>query len=487
MIVLYNPKATKFRNRRFPLSILAIAAVLEGREEFAIVDGNLDPQPTETLLALLSEHPVELLAVTVMPGPQTVGAVASCREVRRLFPTVPIVWGGYFASNYTQATLNAAYVDFAVRGQGEQTFLELLEALRGRRDLKDIAGLSYKDSTNAQRHNPERPFKKLDDFPYYPYHRIPADKYLLPTFLGRRTAVHQASIGCPFRCNFCGVVTFSGSREKLEAPARTEQILRHLASSYGVDSIQFYDNNFFLREDHARELADRIAPLNMRWWCEARTDIMMSYSDATFEAIRRAGCAMIFFGAESGSDKVLKEMNKDLHAEDTLALASRIRRFGIIPEFSIIFGNPQDPEGDTRDCIKFIRQLKQLNPDSEIVVEHYTPVPQRAQMYGGLEGHFKFPETPDEWATERWQRFATQKDPKTPWLKPTTKQLIDNFELVVSSRWPTAQDIRLPSWGRFVLKALSSWRYQLGIYSAPMELKWTQQMIALRKPKAESL
>src|SRR5260370_28916720 len=93
MIVLYNPKATKPRNRRFPLSILAIAAVLEGREEFAIVDGNLDPQPTEAILALLPEHRVELLAVTFMPGPRTLGAVASCRGGRRLFTPVPIVFG----------------------------------------------------------------------------------------------------------------------------------------------------------------------------------------------------------------------------------------------------------------------------------------------------------------------------------------------------------------------------------------------------------
>jgi anaerobic magnesium-protoporphyrin IX monomethyl ester cyclase len=487
MIVLYNPKATKPRNRRFPLSILAIAAPLEGREEFAIVDGNLDPHPTESIAALMRKHAVELLAVTVMPGPQTVGAVASCSEIRRCFPDVPIVWGGYFASNYTKTALNARYVDFAVRGQGEQTLLELLDAIRGKRELKNILGLSYKEADGTQRHNPERPMRKLDDFPWYPYHRIPAEKYVLPTFLGRRTAVHQASIGCPFRCNFCGVVNFSGSREKMESPARTEQILRHLASTYGVDAVQFYDNNFFLREDHARELADRIAPLKMRWWCEARTDIMMRYSDETFEAIRRAGCAMIFFGAESGSNQVLKEMNKDLCAEDTLALASRIRRFDIIPEFSIIFGNPKDPEGDTRDCIKFIRHLKRLNPDSEIVVEHYTPVPQRAQMYGGVENQFQFPETPDEWATERWQRFATQKDPRTPWLGPRTKQLIDNFELVVSSRWPTAQDIRLPGWGRWALKVLSSWRYRLGIYSAPLELKWIQRVIDLRKPKAQSL
>ena len=146
MIALYNPKATKSRNRRFPLSLLSIAAVLEGHEEYAIVDGNLDPHANETLFALICEKPVELLAVTVMPGPQTLSAVASCREVRRRYPGIPIVWGGYFPSNYTEAVLNAPYVDFAVRGQGEDTFLEILGALRGQRSLEGIRGLSYRDS-----------------------------------------------------------------------------------------------------------------------------------------------------------------------------------------------------------------------------------------------------------------------------------------------------------------------------------------------------
>src|SRR3974390_952494 len=168
MILFYNPKATRPRNRRFPLSILAIAAVIEGKEEYAIVDGNLLPHPTETLIALIKERPVELLAVTVMPGPQTVGAVESCRQSRALFPNLPIVWGGYFATNYTAAALNASYVDYAVRGQGEQTFLDLLKALRGHGDLNDIPGLSYKTADGTQRHNPERPMRALDDFPWYP-------------------------------------------------------------------------------------------------------------------------------------------------------------------------------------------------------------------------------------------------------------------------------------------------------------------------------
>lgn len=487
MIVLFNPRATRPRNRRFPLSVLSLAAILEGKEDYRIVDGNLDPNPTETLGALIRNHAVELLAVTVMPGPQLVSAVGACQEIRGRFPRVPIVWGGYFPSLYSDTALNASYVDYAVRGQGEETFIELLQALRCDRSFSAVAGLSYKDRDGAHLHNPERVMKGPDDFPWIPYHRIPADKYLLRTFLGNRTAVHQASVGCPYACNFCGVISAYGSREKMESPSRTEAILRHLVSTYGADSVQFFDNNFFLREDHTRELAARLEPLRLRWWCEARIDILLRYSDATLEALRRAGCAMIFFGAESGSDWALREMNKNLTTAQTLELAVRIRRFGIVPEFSFVVGNPRDPERDTRECLAFVRKIKHLNPQAEIILNHYTPVPQRASMYGSVDGKIAFPATPDEWATERWVNFVTHKDPATPWQKAGIKKLLDNFEIVVASRWPTRQDIRLPAWGRRLLQALSAWRYRLRIYAFPFELRWAQRMIALRKPKEESL
>ncbi|MGE5326920.1 MAG: B12-binding domain-containing radical SAM protein, partial [Deltaproteobacteria bacterium] len=426
------------------MSVLSLAAVLEGREEYSIVDGNVDAHPTATILRLIQTKHVELLAVSAMPGPQMIAAMETSREIRARFPKIPIVWGGYFPSIYTRATLNAPYVDFAVRGQGEDTFLELLDALRGNRSFDTIPGLSYRLEPGRVHHGPERALKAPDAFPHLPYDRLDVEKYILPTFLGKRTAVHQASVGCPFRCNFCGVISAFGSREKMEAPARTERVLRHLKRAYGVDAIQFYDNNFFLREDHARELAERLIPLKLRWWCEARVDIFLDYSDATLEAIRRAGCTMIFFGAESGSDWVLKEMNKQLRTEQTLDLAARIRNFGIIPEFSFVVGNPREPERDTAECLKFIRRIKGLNPDAEIILQHYTPVPQREQMYGGVDDKLNLPSTLEEWATERWLNFTVRKDPATPWLKPATKRLIDNFELVVASRWPTTQDIRLP-------------------------------------------
>jgi radical SAM superfamily enzyme YgiQ (UPF0313 family) len=487
MVILYHPRSTKPRSRRYPLAVLSLAAALEGREQYSIVDGNVDPNPLAAISDPIRTHEIELLAVSVMPGPQMVAAMETSREIRARFPKVPIVWGGYFPSIYTHATLNAPYVDFAVRGQGEDALMELLEALRGKRSLDSIRGLSYRKGPGQYHHAPERPLKAPDAFPRLPYEKLDPGNYILPTFLGKRTAVHQASVGCPFRCNFCGVVSALGSREKMEAPARTESVLRHLASTYGVDAIQFYDNNFFLREDHAHELAERLVPLELRWWCEARIDILLDYSDATLKAIRRAGCTMIFFGAESGSDWVLKEMNKQLRAEQTLELARRIREFGIIPEFSFVIGNPRKPERDTAECLKFIRKIKRLNPDSEIILQHYTPVPQRDRMYGGVDEKIALPVTVEQWASERWLNFTIRKDPATPWLKPATKRLIDNFELVVASRWPTTQDIRLPAWGRRLLRALSAWRYTLKVYAFPVELIWAQRLIDLRRPKVESL
>ncbi len=235
------------------------------------------------------------------------------------------------------------------------------------------------------------------------------------------------------------------------------------------------------------EQAEQLAPLGLRWWAEGRVDAVLRYSDATLRAIRRAGAKMIFFGAESGSDQVLKEMNKRITSAQTLELAARIRQFDIVPEFSFVFGNPGDPTRDTQETIQFVRRLKKLNPDAEIIVQHYVPTPHPDGMYGNVEDKIEFPRTPDEWASERWYNFTIRHDPQLPWLPRSVKNRIDNFELVISSRWPTVQDIYLPSWGRAALKALSSWRYSLGFYDWPVELQCVQRVIELRKPRLESL
>jgi len=488
VIILLHPRSTRPKNRRFPLAVLSLAAVLEGKEEYIIVDGNADAQPQATLDRIVAEHKVTLLAVSVMPGPQMVAAIPLCREFRRKHPSIPIVWGGYFASLYTDAALNASYVDFVVRGQGEETFLELIQALSTNRKYTGIKGLSFKDDFGLHVHNADRPLRSPNDFPWLPYEKLPnAPNYILPTFLGNRTVVHQASIGCPFRCTFCGVVPIYQGRQRTEDPQRTADVLLFLKKKYGIDSVQFYDNNFFLNESHTVALARALEPLGLKWWCEGRIDAVMRYSDRTFELLKRAGASMIFFGAESGSAWVLEEMNKKITVDQTLQLAGRIRQFGIVPEFSFVVGNPKDPKRDTKETIAFIRRIKSANPDAEIIVQHYIPTPHPDGMYGEVEGKIQFPRTPEEWATDRWFNFTTRHDPNVAWLPRGIKRLIDDFDLVVNSRWPTIQDIYLPRWGRKLLQGLSSWRYSLRVYRFPYELEWAQRLVSLRKPRLESI
>ena len=167
-------------------------------------------------------------------------------------------------------------------------------------------------------------------------------------------------------------------------------------------------------------------------------------------------------------------MNKRLTTDQTLELAARIRQFGIIPEFSFVVGRSWESGRRYASGDSVYPAYQRLNPEAEIIVQHYIPTPHPDGMLGAVDDKVAFPSTPDEWASERWQNFTIRQDPHLPWLPRKIKQRIDNFELVINSRWPTMQDIHLPLWGRRLLQTLSSWRYALGFYDYPVELQWAR-------------
>jgi anaerobic magnesium-protoporphyrin IX monomethyl ester cyclase len=441
VILLVNPRATKPKNRRFPLSLMALGAVLPEGASWRILDGNLpaaDPLAEAAAEIEGRRHPTDpviCVAMTVMPGPQLVAAVPIAKALKERFPSIPVVWGGYFPTLYPEPCLKAPYVDWVVRGQGERTFVELLDVLAGRRRPEDVAGLAWRDG-GAPRLNTERRWESPDAFPDPPYGEIDVETYLHPTLLGRRNAVHQASIGCPYTCNFCGVIAAFGSVEKLASPARTEAALSYLAKRFGVDAVHFYDNNFFVREDHAVELCSRLAPLGLRWWCEARIDAMLRFSDRTWGTIRRSGCTMVYFGAESGSDETLRRMSKNLTTEQTLALAAKTREFGIVPEFSFMFGDPDDPAGEAEKTLTFVRKLKAVNPAMKLISYFYTPTPQRRGTYGNVDPLAGTPETLEEWIRPEWVSWMTHESPRVPWLTGELQARVAAFTASVEGSKP---------------------------------------------------
>ena len=473
MIVFVNPRATRPKNRRFPLSLMAIGAALPNSVEWEIVDGNLpDADVPATIGRMVAERapgadPVELFAITVMPGPQLVSAVAVSKALKRAHPAIPVVWGGNFGSLYPAPVLKAPYVDWLVRGQGEQTFLDLLEVLAGRMDPHEVAGLAFREPDGSHWIGPERTWVGPAELPEPRYDKIPIAEYLHPTFLGRRTGVYQASIGCPYACNFCGVISVFGRKEKVQPPERTARHLAWLAEHHGMDSVHFYDNNFFLNEAHAREVAAAFAPLGLAWWCEARVDALCRFSDDTWRRLRESGLRMVFCGAESGSDEVLAKMSKGITVAQIEEVAARTRQHGIVPEFSFVFGDPDEPAREIDNTLRFIRKLKGINPQLEIISYFYTPTPQRAGTYGDVDPLSGTPTDLEEWVTPEWVAWMTHEDPHVPWLPREVKARVDDFEVVLKSRFPSAHDRLTRPWGKWVGQILAMRRWHSGDYADP--------------------
>jgi anaerobic magnesium-protoporphyrin IX monomethyl ester cyclase len=493
VIAFFNPLSTTPGKQPLPLSVLSLAAVVEGSRRWSLVDGNRVASPAAEIIALLSHVPASelaVLAVTVMPGPQLSQAVPVCLAVRAALPHVPIVWGGYFPTQHTDTVLRSSCVDFVIRSQGEQPLLQLIEALGSSRPLDSVGSLSWRDGRGRLVHNTAAPMVPLDDLPNLPYDRVPMDEYLHPTYLGRRTAAHHSSFGCPFSCNFCAVVAMSNRRWLAQSAARVERVVRQLVADYGVDAVMMHDMDFFISEARVAEFAERIRPLGIAWWALGRIDTLMHYTDATWGAMARSGLKMVFSGAESGSDVVLTTMNKGGKASARLAveLARRMQSYGVVPEYSFVLGAPPDPLGDLARTFEFIRQIKRVNPATEIVLYTYTPVPMDGAMYEeASKSGFAFPTTLEEWASDQWRQVMMRRGEHIPWMDGSVRTRVRNFERVLNAFYPTVTDRRLTPAHRALLRSVSAWRYAFKIYTAPYELRALHRLLHYQRPETTGL
>lgn len=487
MLILYNPASNAQRKPVLPMSLLALGALLEGEYDYRIVDGNIEADPVAALDRALTETGATVLGVTVMPGPQLGQAVPLCREIKRRHPRVTIVWGGYFPTQHYEACLRSDYVDYVVRSHGEVVFKGLLDALRDGTDPTGLPGLAYRcRDTGEPMTNHLAPLPHPQRLPEFPYHRLDVGRYIRPTFLGRRTMAHHSSYGCPFLCNFCAVVNMVNGRWLARTAEQTAHTARMMVETWGVDAIEFYDNNFFVHEARVAEFSERVMDLGIAWWGEARIDTMMKYSDRTWELMRDSGLKMVFLGAESGSDETLKRMNKGGTASTakTLAIAEKMARYNIVPEFSFVLGNPPAPEADARGTMEFVRKVKKVNPRAEIILYMYTPVPLAGELFDQAKAEgFQFPETLEEWVSPAWHEFSQRRSAQTPWLEDPLRREVRDFERVLNAYYPTSTDPKLGGLFRQILRTASAWRYHLRAYRYPLELRALQKVIAYQRPE----
>lgn len=494
-VILFNPRASNHKPR-IPNSVLQIAASIDGRYDWVIVDGNLENDPWTKIETYIKTGNYKYFGCTVMPGPQLKQAIPFTKKIKELYPQIKIIWGGYFASNQYKVNLESGYVDYIINGPGDNAFPNLLNALENIQSIDNIKNLIYKKGKEIIKSSKEE-LLDLDKLPDLPYDKLndlyPLNEYLGKTYLGKKTIAYHSSFGCPFTCSFCAVVPIYNARWKGRSAEGIYRDIKFLKDNYQADAIEFHDNNFFVSEKRVVEFAKLIKSENMIWWGEARIDTMDKYKDESLRLLRDSGCKMIFFGAETGNDEVLKKMDKGgtQTGEQILRFAERLKKFDIIPEYSFVLGVPADTEyavnKQIEEDIAFIKKIKQVNPQTEIIIYTYSPVPtEGSDMFNHvLSSGFKFPEKLEDWISPDWENFDLRKNPLTPWLKPYMIDKIKQFEIVLNGYYPTNSDIRLSQTKKLILRSLSTWRYKTSFYKLPKEISFLQRVWKYRQPETE--
>ena len=494
-VLLFNPRSA-IAKHRVPNSIMNIAASIEGKYEWVIVDGNREQDPYAKMKSYLQKKSFKYIGFTVMPGPQLKQAIPIAKQIKHDFPDTIMIWGGYFPTNQYKVVLNSGYVDFVINGPGDHAFPKLIDALEKNEPYELIKNLIYKPGNDIIKNSKEDLIEQ-DTLPELPYDKLSQfysiEKYLGKTYLGNKTLAYHSSIGCPFMCSFCAVVPTYEARWKAKSAEHVYRDIKYIKDKWGADAMEFHDNNFFVSEKRTVEFAKLIKPEKMKWWGMARIDTMDKFKDESLGLIREAGCKIIFFGAESGNDKILKQLDKGgtQTGEQIARFAARLKKFDIIPEYSFVLGTPAaTPEKVMEQIefdINFIKKIKELNPRTEIVLYTYSPVPtEGSELYNQvLASGFKYPQNLEDWISPQWERFDMRKNPLTPWLTPAMIDKIRNFETVLNGYYPTVSDIRLSAIKRRLIHLVSGLRYKTSFYQYPYEIKLLHRLWKYRQPEIQ--
>lgn len=265
--------------------------------------------------------------------------------VKELHPEATILFGGPQASVVAQPTLVAfPFVDFVLRGESEESLPVFLEELFGGRNFGRVLGLTYRSILGIQQNADAPPILDLDVLPSPAYH-----------LTGELLSAHQASLelgrGCPYACTFCSTNDFFRRRFRLRSAERVLQDMREIEAEYGIRHFTLTHDMFTVDAKRVRAFCHHLiaSGTGYRWSCSARTD---SVDEELLELMAAAGCNGVFFGVETGSERMQKIIDKHLDIRRAHEIIDVVERTGMTSTVSLIMGFPEETWEDLRDTIR---------------------------------------------------------------------------------------------------------------------------------------
>lgn len=287
--------------------------------------------------------------------PPTINIAKYCKEIN---PEVIVIFGGPQATvTYHETLSKFSFVDFVVRGEGDFTFVELINAIvNNEQDFSGIQGISYIDKGNGKIvTTPERPVvDNLDLLAMPDYSIIPdINVYRSESLDGKFAALVDSGRGCVFDCKFCSSRLVWGRKARYKSIDRVFKEIDILLNDYGADEIYLVHDLFSARRSYVKEFCQRILDENRRidWHCRCRVDTV---DRELLALMKEAGCTKVIYGIESGSESTLKNMNKKINLEKIEEALKVTQEFGFSPTNFFILGYPTETFEDFEQTLQLM-------------------------------------------------------------------------------------------------------------------------------------
>jgi anaerobic magnesium-protoporphyrin IX monomethyl ester cyclase len=290
------------------------------------------------------------------------------RLVKELDERTVVIAGGPHPSTAGRESLNCPSIDICVRGEGESTIVDLLDAIEHERDLRDVKGICFRRGGEVVETPPRRVIENLDSlaFPHQAAREVLKDYSLY-----RPDAFQQvlATRGCPYGCLFCSSRNIWSRRVRFRSPANVTKEIRSL-QNIGLHKVEFADDTFGVSRHYLHELCGALARdcPGLKWECELHVKLV---DDTTVTAMKRAGCVVIRIGIESGNNHILRGIKKNITIEEALDACRIIKRHGIRLDAFFMVGFPDETEDTLTDTITAIKNAK----CDRVLYSIFTPYP----------------------------------------------------------------------------------------------------------------
>ncbi len=357
-VALINPPLLPgmFRHHPLvPLGLAYLAAVLEDAGcEVKVFDCPPLGISHEELGKMLVKFSPNFVGITCMTMTYP-SAVKAAMMVKECLPETLVGVGGPHVTFYDEEALRECpSIDFVVRGEGEQTALEIVDCIRDGGKISKVHGITLRKNGEIVRTLDRALIQDLDRLPYPAYHLFPMDKYRI---FGKKIMPIITSRGCPFQCSFCVTSRMVGKKFRARSPENVVNELEWLKNEHDADAFCFYDDTLTLDKNRIIKICNMIKErkIGVPWDCQTRVD---QISLEILRGMVDAGCQLVSFGVESGSNKILSKIGKGTTVEQNKKAVMLAKKVGLLVAVSIIIGYPGETNETLKDTLKFLWEVK---------------------------------------------------------------------------------------------------------------------------------